>query len=102
MVEASTANDRTVRMPATEAANELGRRGRVESPLRQTARRFLRHRLAMAGLVIVVAVGLLALFAPWVAAHDPNAIDLRARNSGPSADHWFGTDRTGRDTFARV
>jgi peptide/nickel transport system permease protein len=102
MVEASSAADRSTKSSAPAAASELGRRGRVESPLRQTMRRFLRHRLAMAGLVIVVLVGLLALLAPVVVSHDPNEIDLRARNAGPSADHWFGTDRTGRDTFARV
>src|SRR5690606_33142338 len=32
----------------------------------------------------------------------PSSIDLRARNEGPSLTHWFGTDRTGRDTFART
>ena len=50
----------------------------------------------------LLVIALLAIFAPLVAAHDPNDIDLRARNQGPSGDHWFGTDRTGRDTFARV
>jgi peptide/nickel transport system permease protein len=37
-----------------------------------------------------------------VCRYDPDAVDLRARNLGPTWDHWFGTDRTGRDTFARV
>jgi len=101
MGEASTVNDVRLSAAAT-SGGKLERTGRVESPLRQTVRRFVRHRLAMAGLVVVVLVGLLALFAPLVAVHDPNAIDLRARNVGPTADHWFGTDRTGRDTFARV
>jgi peptide/nickel transport system permease protein len=102
MAEATTTTERTLDVPASEESSGLGRRGRVESPLRQTTRRFLRHRVAMAGLVVVVLVGLLALLAPVVVAHDPNEIDLRARNAGPSVDHWFGTDRTGRDTFARV
>ncbi len=101
MGEASTVNDVRLSAAAT-SGGKLERTGRVESPLRQTVRRFVRHRLAMAGLVVVFLVGLLALFAPLVAVHDPNAIDLRARNVGPTADHWFGTDRTGRDTFARV
>jgi len=101
MGEASTVNDVRLSAAAT-SGGKLERTGRVESPLRQTVRRFVRHRLAMAGLVVVVLVGLLALFAPLVAVHDPNAIDLRARNVGPTAGHWFGTDRTGRDTFARV
>ncbi len=101
MDEASTTNDVRPRVAAS-GGGALERTGRVESPVRQTVRRFVRHRFAMAGLVVVVFVGLLALLAPLIAVHDPNAIDLRARNTGPTADHWFGTDRTGRDTFARV
>jgi peptide/nickel transport system permease protein len=73
-----------------------------ESPWRKTMRRFLRHRLAVTGLVIFLIIGGMALFAPWVATHDPNTISLTARNLPPSSDHFFGTDRTGRDTFSRT
>lgn len=41
-------------------------------------------------------------FSPWLATHDPNAIDLTARLLPPSAAHWFGTDEVGRDLFSRV
>ena len=44
----------------------------------------------------------MALFAPIIAPYSPNEIDLRGRNLGPSWQHLFGTDRTGRDTFSRV
>lgn len=80
----------------------LTRQTRVESPARQVIRRFRRHKLAMTGLVIFLVIALMAIFAPVVARVDPDAVDLLARNQGPSWDHWLGTDRTGRDTFARL
>jgi peptide/nickel transport system permease protein len=86
----------------TAATVELGRQRAVRSPAGQIVRRFVRHRLAMVGLAIFLVIGLMAIFAPAVTLHGPKDIDLRARNQPPSLDHWLGTDRTGRDTFARV
>src|SRR5690606_39948211 len=52
------------------------------------------------GLVLVPVAASLA--APWLAAHDPNAVNLSRRLQPPSPEHWFGTDEVGRDLFARV
>ena len=60
------------------------------------------RKLALAGLVIVAALAVCALFAPWLAPADPIAIDPLARLSPPGAEHWFGTDHFGRDTLSRV
>jgi peptide/nickel transport system permease protein len=60
------------------------------------------NRLAYFGLVFIVLLVLVALFAPWIATHDVGAVDLLARYKGPSAQHWLGTDATGRDVFSRV
>jgi peptide/nickel transport system permease protein len=88
------------------AAEAFGRRTEVVSPARQIARRFRRHRLAIIGVAILAVIVVLAVLAPsivrYVVHFGPSEIDLRARNQGPSADHWFGTDRTGRDTFVRT
>jgi peptide/nickel transport system permease protein len=58
------------------------------------------------GLVVAGSlVGLwvfVALFAPWIAPYDPNAVDIVHALQGPSAEHWFGTDQVGRDVFSRV
>ena len=60
------------------------------------------NRLAYFGLAFIVLLVVVALFAPWIATHDVGAIDLLARYKGPSAEHWLGTDATGRDVFSRV
>jgi len=53
------------------------------------------------GLVVVVLLILTALFAPLIAPYEP-AAPVGARLSTPSADHWMGTDNSGRDIFSRV
>ncbi|MEI8634586.1 ABC transporter permease [Vibrio sp. PP-XX7] len=54
------------------------------------------------GSALVVALVLLALLAPWIAPFDPNIQHMDQRLLPPDASHWFGTDRFGRDLFARV
>lgn len=56
----------------------------------------------MAGLVVIAIMIVAAVFAPWVATHDPNKVDLLAAEQPPSRDHFFGTDEIGRDVFSRV
>ncbi len=72
------------------------------SPAAWHPARILRHRLALAGLVLVLCFVALALFAPVIASADPAHIDLTDRLAAPSAAHLFGTDELGRDIFARV
>jgi peptide/nickel transport system permease protein len=74
----------------------------AESPARRALRRFLRHRLAVFGLVVVVAFILAALLAPWIAPADPLQTSWSAIRKAPSAAHWFGTDENGRDVLSRV
>ena len=63
---------------------------------------FTRHRLAVFGAVVIGLLVLIAIFAPLIATHDPNEIDLFATSQGPSSAHWLGTDDIGRDVFSRV
>jgi peptide/nickel transport system permease protein len=65
-------------------------------------RRFFRHKLAVASLVVLVLIILAAIFAPALSKYDPVAQDLTNLRQPPSGDHWFGTDNLGRDLFARV
>ena len=61
-----------------------------------------RYGLAAVGAAIVVAWFLLALLAPWITGHLPNAVDVADRLRPPSALHWLGTDALGRDVLTRV
>jgi peptide/nickel transport system permease protein len=61
-----------------------------------------RNPLAVLGALIVVALILCALLAPWIATHSPTAQSLGERLLPPSADHWMGTDELGRDIWSRV
>ena len=74
----------------------------VETLSGDVLRAFWKNRAALVGLVVVGAIALLALGAPWLLPGDPYAIDLDLRNLPPSWDHWFGTDHYGRDLFTRV
>lgn len=51
---------------------------------------------------LVVAVILMAIFAPFLGTTDPTAISTRMRTREPSAQFWFGTDMLGRDIYSRV
>lgn len=65
-------------------------------------RRLARHRLALAGGAIVLAVTGFSVLLPVVVRTDPTLLDVQATLSAPSPRHWFGTDDFGRDLFARV
>lgn len=54
------------------------------------------------GSLILLTLVLSALLAPRIAPYEPTAIDPTASMLGPSAEHWFGTDKLGRDTLSRA
>ena len=54
------------------------------------------------GALLLVAIALLSIAAPWIATHDPQDIDPMARMQTASAGHYFGTDALGRDVFSRA
>ncbi len=63
--------------------------------------RFTRHRLAVGGSIVILAIVLIAVVAPLVTM-DPDAVDLRAVRQPPSGAHLLGTDLIGRDVWSRV
>ncbi len=58
--------------------------------------------LLAAALALVVLQVALAVFAPWVAPHDPLAQTIVQRLKGPNALNWLGTDQLGRDNLSRI
>lgn len=71
-------------------------------------RQILRSRTATAGALILIALVILAVFAPQIAPHDPNSGNLRARLAPPAwsasgtSAHLLGTDQLGRDILSRT
>ena len=65
-------------------------------------RELVGHKIAMAGMIIFVCLMTMAIFAPWIAPHDPNEQDLYHVLEGPSRHHLLGTDDVGRDLLSRV
>ncbi|WP_234187357.1 nickel transporter permease [Shinella sp. NM-101] len=66
-------------------------------------RRFTANRLAVFGLVIILGLVFLAIFAPLIAPHSPYVGDLaKARLMTPGPGHWLGTDDQGRDILSRL
>ncbi|OUM98294.1 MAG: glutathione ABC transporter permease GsiD [Firmicutes bacterium ZCTH02-B6] len=68
----------------------------------QILRRVLRNRKAVAGAILLAIIVLAAIFADYIAVHDPYTQNLRNRLQPPSGEHWLGTDQFGRDMFSRI
>ena len=84
--------------PLRRAAPVYRQRGQ----LAMAFERFRQHRLAMAAVLIVVALGLLSAFAPIVSPYDPNKTNLFQIFEPPSITHPMGTDSLGRDLATRI
>jgi peptide/nickel transport system permease protein len=76
---------------------------RSVSPTWQRFREALRrHPTAIAGALVLIAMVLIAVLAPWLGTTDPLALSPVERLQPPSGEHWFGTDMLGRDVYSRV
>lgn len=64
--------------------------------------RLARDKVAAGAAIVLLVVVFSAVFAPFIAPYDPYYTDLPKAMEPPSAEHWFGTDNTGRDIFSRV
>lgn len=65
-------------------------------------RKFKRNRVALLGAAIVLAMVILAVFAPVLATYDPFQTSFMTIRKPPSAAHWLGTDELGRDIYSRM
>ena len=77
------------------AADDLG-------PPRLRWRWLRKNPTLVLGALLLLAMAVLALSAPWLATHDPEDIDPSARLEAPSPEHRFGTDALGRDVYSRA
>ncbi len=64
--------------------------------------RFMKDKLAVLGLVIIILILLLAIFGPMLSKYEYDELDFMVSNESPNLEHLFGTDLFGRDIFVRV
>jgi ABC-type dipeptide/oligopeptide/nickel transport system permease subunit len=65
-------------------------------------RRLLRRPVAVAAIAVILVIYGAGILAPWIAPYGFNEADFDNQLAGPSAEHWLGTDRLGRDLLARA
>ena len=87
--------------PATGAPTVQGAAFR-SAPAMLFLRRLFRRKLVLAAALVLLAIVVVALAAPWVSPFDPGAMRVVRRLRPPSSEHWLGTDELGRDVFSRV
>ncbi len=75
---------------------------KIEKPWQIVLARFLRHRLAVVSVVVLVMIIAVSIAAPLLAPYDPNRIVLSEKDNPPSALHLMGTDYNGRDMLSRI
>jgi peptide/nickel transport system permease protein len=73
-----------------------------ESPGARAWRRLVARKSAVLGLIVIVGFVAIAVLAPLIAPYDPTQQSWTAIRKPPSAQHWLGTDESGRDLLARV
>lgn len=73
-----------------------------QSRAKDLLRIFYKNKMAVMGFIIILAMVIIAIFAPFIATQAPEAQDLAIRFQSPSAEHFFGTDNFGRDIFSNV
>jgi ABC-type dipeptide/oligopeptide/nickel transport system permease subunit len=90
--------------PASEEVYEAGLEIKARSQWAYARRRFLRHRLAVASLIVLTGIFLAGAFAGQVAPYRYDELDLNNLYHAPTTvgNHFFGTDELGRDYFSRV
>lgn len=72
------------------------------SSVRWFLRVFLARKVVVVGLIVLIAMVFVALFAPFLSPHDPYEQDLSLSLNQPSMTYWLGTDMLGRDVLSRV
>ena len=65
-------------------------------------RRLRKNPVAILAIVMLAALAVMCVVGPGMTGYDYDAVSLSEKNAFPSSEHWFGTDKMGRDLFTRV
>lgn len=65
-------------------------------------RRLRKNPVAILAIVMLAALAVMCMVGPGMTGYDYDAVSLSEKNALPSSEHWFGTDKMGRDLFTRV
>ncbi|WP_226682682.1 oligopeptide ABC transporter permease [Sutcliffiella horikoshii] len=91
--------------PSTQPTNQSLNPNIKKKPdtlLKITISKFMKNKLAVIGAVLLFIIISLAILAPLIAQFEPQKQSLLNKLQTPGGEHWLGTDRYGRDVFARI
>jgi peptide/nickel transport system permease protein len=93
-----------VTQPTTAAVGSVIKPPKSQSPWALARRKFFKNKIAMISLVFLIMVTVLSIFAEplTIPVEETAKINLTQMSKEPSAEHFFGTDKSGRDVFART
>jgi len=74
----------------------------AKSEFKRIARVFIKRKLAIIGMIVVIFIILVAFCAPLLAPYNPYKVDVSQKLQSPSWQHLLGTDTLGRDTLSRI
>lgn len=72
------------------------------SPWALARKKFVKNKLAMTSLFFLITVAIISFLAPYITTIDITKINIGSMSLKPSAEHWLGTDKSGRDVFTRL
>ncbi|WP_066252138.1 oligopeptide ABC transporter permease [Neobacillus drentensis] len=72
------------------------------SPFAIARKKFIKNKLAMISLIFLMIVSIVSILAPFITTADITRINIGQMSLEPSAEHWLGTDKAGRDVFTRL
>ncbi|WP_018923312.1 oligopeptide ABC transporter permease [Salsuginibacillus kocurii] len=88
--------------PEPSEGNEMTKKEKEHSPTRIVLKRFLKNKMAVLGIVLLVLITIISFSAPLITDHDPTSTDMLNIHADPDDEHLLGTNGVGQDNFARL
>lgn len=82
--------------------NKTNVKQKKNTPMFEVWSRLKKNKMAIGGLIVLVVILIMSIFAPYITPYDYAEQDYNAKLIFPNSEHWFGTDNFGRDIFSRI